>query len=215
MRPSVRFDVFKRDGFTCAYCGRKPPEVTLEVDHIIPRAEGGDDAVDNLTTACMDCNRGKGAGLLDDRAPVDVDLEQRAELIRERERQLRAYHDARREQVDREEAQITAVYEYWFHVWSETSVPHYYVPNDGTLRRYVNSLGPDEVMRCMDIARRKFYRLNTKPVRYLVGILKHREAEVEGRLTNCTICDKWNITDKPLEPGERWSHNACREEANA
>jgi 5-methylcytosine-specific restriction endonuclease McrA len=39
--PKVRFEVFKRDNFTCRYCGRKTPEVVLEVDHVVPVAEDG------------------------------------------------------------------------------------------------------------------------------------------------------------------------------
>lgn len=35
---TVRFEVFKRDSFTCQYCGRKAPEAVLNVDHIKPVA---------------------------------------------------------------------------------------------------------------------------------------------------------------------------------
>lgn len=56
----VRFDVFKRDGFTCQYCGRKPPEVVLHVDHIEPRSAGGPDSYGNFVTSCSTCNLGKG-----------------------------------------------------------------------------------------------------------------------------------------------------------
>ena len=61
MKKTLRFEIFKRDNFTCVYCGKKPPEVILEVDHIIPRKEGGDDDPSNLATSCFSCNRGKGA----------------------------------------------------------------------------------------------------------------------------------------------------------
>lgn len=57
----LRFEVFKRDRFTCQYCGRTPPDVLLHVDHIVPRAEGGPDDPENLRTACQDCNLGKAA----------------------------------------------------------------------------------------------------------------------------------------------------------
>lgn len=56
----LRFEVFKRDGFTCQYCGAKPPDTVLEVDHVHPRSLGGLDTLDNLKTACWNCNRGKG-----------------------------------------------------------------------------------------------------------------------------------------------------------
>ncbi len=56
---STRFEVFKRDKFTCQYCGKKPPDVTLEVDHIIATSKGGKTTLGNLKTSCFDCNRGK------------------------------------------------------------------------------------------------------------------------------------------------------------
>jgi hypothetical protein len=56
---SKRFAVLMRDDFTCQYCGRSAPEVELQVDHRTPVSRGGSDAVDNLTTACADCNLGK------------------------------------------------------------------------------------------------------------------------------------------------------------
>jgi 5-methylcytosine-specific restriction endonuclease McrA len=40
--------------------------VVLEVDHVVPRAEGGSDDTMNLVTSCFDCNRGKGAVPLTD-----------------------------------------------------------------------------------------------------------------------------------------------------
>ena len=37
----IRFEVFKRDSFTCQYCGRMAPYIVLEVDHINAVANGG------------------------------------------------------------------------------------------------------------------------------------------------------------------------------
>jgi hypothetical protein len=65
----VRFEVFKRDGFACRYCGRKAPDVALEVDHIRPRSKGGDDGMRNLRTACYDCNAGKSNVPLESYSP--------------------------------------------------------------------------------------------------------------------------------------------------
>lgn len=55
----MRFAVLFRDGFTCQYCGRKPPEVSLHVDHRNPYSLGGEHAMENLLTACSECNLGK------------------------------------------------------------------------------------------------------------------------------------------------------------
>ena len=57
--------MFKRDHFTCVYCGRSAPEVVLHVDHVLPVAEGGTNDIGNLVTACADCNLGKGASIID------------------------------------------------------------------------------------------------------------------------------------------------------
>lgn len=58
--PSLRFTILSRDKFTCQYCGRKAPEVELVVDHITPYSKGGRCVESNLTTACVECNAGKG-----------------------------------------------------------------------------------------------------------------------------------------------------------
>lgn len=55
----VRFQVLVRDNYTCRYCGAHPPDTVLEIDHVIPRCKGGTNAMDNLATACWNCNRGK------------------------------------------------------------------------------------------------------------------------------------------------------------
>ena len=62
----MRFRVLSRDKFRCRYCGAssEDEDVRLHVDHIHPRSRGGTHDLDNLVTACADCNIGKGARLL-------------------------------------------------------------------------------------------------------------------------------------------------------
>jgi 5-methylcytosine-specific restriction endonuclease McrA len=43
---------------TCVYCGKK--ETALHIEHLVPKARGGSDRVDNLTLACQSCNQRKG-----------------------------------------------------------------------------------------------------------------------------------------------------------
>lgn len=81
----LRFEVFKRDSFTCQYCGSKAPDVVLNVDHIRPVADGGTGDVLNLVTACFSCNSGKGARTLDDRSVVERQRSQIEELQERRE----------------------------------------------------------------------------------------------------------------------------------
>lgn len=67
----LRFEIKKRDGFACVYCGYSKAigqadgtwgaTNWLEIDHIKAKAEGGGDHPGNLATACQRCNGGKGA----------------------------------------------------------------------------------------------------------------------------------------------------------
>ena len=60
--PKKRFTVLERDRFTCRYCGRRPPEVVLHIDHVRSRKNGGGNSLENLAASCDDCNLGKGSG---------------------------------------------------------------------------------------------------------------------------------------------------------
>lgn len=87
IKKSVRFEVFKRDGFKCQYCGAAAPEAILEVDHINPVSKGGDNDIMNLITACKPCNSGKSDRELSDDSAIQ---KQRAMLddLNERREQL-------------------------------------------------------------------------------------------------------------------------------
>lgn len=52
--PKLRMQVFKRDDFTCVYCGQRGGE--LNADHVVPHSRGGMTLLDNLVTACRECN---------------------------------------------------------------------------------------------------------------------------------------------------------------
>jgi len=56
-----RFEILKRDSYTCQICGRsaEADKVKLHVDHKIPRVKGGSNEDDNLWSLCEDCNLGK------------------------------------------------------------------------------------------------------------------------------------------------------------
>lgn len=53
-----RENVFKRDNYTCVYCGSENRK-TLTIDHVIPQCRGGKDTWENLVTACFKCNQEK------------------------------------------------------------------------------------------------------------------------------------------------------------
>lgn len=81
----VRFEVFKRDNFSCQYCGAQSPDVVLHIDHINPVAGGGDNDIMNLVTSCLPCNLGKGARSLDDKTAIAKQRKQLQELNARRE----------------------------------------------------------------------------------------------------------------------------------
>ena len=83
-----RFSVFKRDDFTCQYCGSHPPNVVLHVDHIHPVSKGGTNEEENLITSCFSCNNGKGAETLDV-APIST--EKKIEIQKEKLDQYEGY----------------------------------------------------------------------------------------------------------------------------
>ncbi len=63
-RNSVTFsrrNVFKRDRFTCQYCGCQPGSEELTIDHVQPRSFGGETSWENCVLACVDCNSRKAA----------------------------------------------------------------------------------------------------------------------------------------------------------
>ena len=66
-RKSLAFskkNVFRRDNYTCQYCGRMGSDLTI--DHIIPRSLGGKTSWDNVVVACQACNVRKGNRRLDE-----------------------------------------------------------------------------------------------------------------------------------------------------
>lgn len=83
----VRFEVFKRDLFTCQYCGRSAPEVILNADHIKPVFTGGKTEIMNLITSCFDCNSGKGKRELSDQT-VLIKQKKQVEELEERRQQI-------------------------------------------------------------------------------------------------------------------------------
>lgn len=108
----TRFEIFKRDGFTCQYCGRRSPDVVLEVDHIDPRCLGGSDDPVNLITSCWECNRGKAgvplAQVMTGEDPHDAAIE-----TLERQRQVEEYNRVMEDDRNERERQAWTLIQYW------------------------------------------------------------------------------------------------------
>lgn len=60
IKPSLRFEILRRDNYRCQMCGVTAKDgATLEIDHITPVSKGGTNDADNLQVLCRDCNAGK------------------------------------------------------------------------------------------------------------------------------------------------------------
>lgn len=65
LKTDLRFKILERDQYTCQTCGSKAPDVTLEIDHILPVSKGGTDTEENLRVLCQVCNNGRSNEYLD------------------------------------------------------------------------------------------------------------------------------------------------------
>jgi 5-methylcytosine-specific restriction endonuclease McrA len=85
-----RRNVFKRDHWTCQYCGVQPGGAELTIDHVVPRAQGGASTWENCVLACIDCNKRKA-----DRTPRQAGMTLRRMPVRPAWKPLYA-HDSLR-----------------------------------------------------------------------------------------------------------------------
>lgn len=141
----TRFDVFKRDQFTCQYCGQTPPKVILEIDHIRPVSQGGDDSKDNLITACFDCNRGKGAEAL---TAIPQTILEKAEVLAEKEEQIKAFEKLQKAKRRRIERSIDAVEKIFCDVFNQVFSDHF----RRSVGHFIDQLGEEKTCWAMDRA---------------------------------------------------------------
>lgn len=160
----IRFDVFKRDGFKCAYCGQTPPLVTLEVDHINPKSTGGQDDINNLITACFDCNRGKRDDPL---GKIPLRLEENLEILKEKEAQLAAYNKVMKSiknRIDKNAKEVESVFSEHF------SDRGFTTPFCRSVKTFLKSLPLETVKEAMEIACSTLHSNPTNALKYFCGI---------------------------------------------
>jgi len=194
----IRFEVFKRDSFTCQYCGRMAPDVVLEIDHINPVANGGDNDILNLLTSCKECNAGKGARELSDKQAVKQQQKQLADLNEKRsqlemmiewKKQLHALED---QEVNIIEELFTEETGYEFNEKGVSTIKKLVKKfgvsliidaTKSSLDQYYRSDDPNSVGKCFDYISKVAYgmqRDKTDPyyrqTNYIHGILRNRMA---------------------------------------
>jgi len=85
-----RRNIYKRDRYTCQYCGAQPGTEELTLDHVIPRSQGGISTWENCVLACVGCNKRKA-----DRTPEQAGMPLRKKPVRPMWRPLYATRDVR------------------------------------------------------------------------------------------------------------------------
>ena len=163
----LRFDVFKRDEFVCQYCGGHPPKVILEVDHIKPIKSGGKNNIDNLITACFDCNRGKSCI---DLSTIPDTLKTKASRIKEKEDQYCEYiklMDEINERIQRDAERINDIYNSYYKKYVFTDEFMH------SVRTFISKLGyyevEDAIHKACSITREQRDASN-QAIKYFCGI---------------------------------------------
>lgn len=149
----IRFEVFKRDSFTCQYCGQMAPDVILEVDHINPVVNGGDNKLINLVTSCFDCNRGKGKRALTDKEEIKKQQDQLKEL-NEKRKQLEMLLQWRDELSKFDDEKVSKI---------ETkfkSMTDYYLNDKGRelAKKWIKEFGLIEILDCLEISVNQYFK---------------------------------------------------------
>ncbi len=154
----VRFEVFKRDRFTCQYCGRKAPDILLQLDHIEPVAKGGTDDIINLVTSCFDCNMGKRDKKLDDNSEIEKQRKQ-LELLEERREQIELMLEWRKSLSTLHDKTVDIVKEY-----AEKKICPFTINDNGKnkLVNLVRRFEVDEILGAIDISASTYLKCSDK-----------------------------------------------------
>lgn len=91
-----RRNIYKRDRYTCQYCGVQPGSEDLTIDHVTPRSQGGQSRWNNCVLACLACNHKKA-----DRTPEQAHMRLRKAPVQPTWNPLYAAYDARIESWSR------------------------------------------------------------------------------------------------------------------
>lgn len=212
----TRFEVLRRDDYTCQYCGAKAPDVTLTIDHVMPQSLGGDDKPGNLLTACKDCNSGKSSitpdsplvqGLSDRAAAYALGMQDKMTRFRADFESLDSYVHAFRKKWDS-----------WTYA-NDTNIP---LPGDYELALF-KWMQIGVPIRALDLAIKK--AMNKSGLRgeygeftYMAGVI-HRmldDREIDLTVTSETVAvyteaehrrEKFALYRKGYQAGKEWARH--------
>lgn len=169
----LRFDVFKRDGFKCQYCGTTPEKEVLQVDHIIPVAEGGENDLDNLITSCQPCNLGKGARSL---SIIPESLKEKSEKIAEQEEQIIGYQKTIMEARQRKINSAWQIAE----ILDSNASEGYPKNNFNSILYFMNQLSYEDVIEAADIASSQNFFQKNRVFKYFCGVCNRKIRDLRG-----------------------------------
>lgn len=152
----LRFEVFKRDSFTCQYCGKKAPDVVLHIDHIDPVSNGGRSEILNLITSCYSCNLGKSNIRLSDNSII-MQQRRQLELLQEKREQFTMMLQWRKSLDNLKQEQINSLIEYL-----EANIPNHYLSETGVsnLKKHLKKHGFEKVLDAINISAEKYLLYN-------------------------------------------------------
>jgi hypothetical protein len=177
---NMRFTVLERDGFMCQYCGKKAPEANIEVDHVTPVSAGGEDIIDNLVAACVECNSGK-AGKVISKPVTNKAIKKRLKHLEERRDILTKCSDCERDIMLQLESSAWKLAKHWAIPRSEL------IQNeDGTvsvatatlshMRGILARVDFATALDCINIALARHRRSHESTAfKYLYGIIRNKE----------------------------------------
>lgn len=169
----LRFEIMKRDGFACRYCGANAVGTVLEVDHVLAVANGGTDEPSNLITACRSCNAGKSDVALETRslepAPTSADA------VREQAEQLQEYMAACKELQKAKAAVAQLVVNHWCDHVDQTGMPRQVY---NSLNYWLEALGLEAVLKAVETTGARGYCRN--PDRYFIAVVRNMRDRAEA-----------------------------------
>ena len=180
----TRFEILKRDGFTCQYCGKKPPVVVLNVDHIIAVSNGGGNEANNLVSACFDCNSGKSDIPI---SSVVQSLNERIKADREKAHQLAQCNEWLSEIKQRKDADFLRVSDALMHACGYKKGERVAAGSWAqTIKCLLKRLPAEQISEAVEIAHERFpfsgvETTNQRSFRYFCGVCWRSVDQNEGK----------------------------------
>ena len=140
----------------------------LEIDHIVPVSQGGDDDLSNLTTSCYECNRGKAAKVLGAAIePHDLDLDYLE--AEQRLAELRQYRQVKKELDELLGETISDLQDFFLQQLSTR-----WVPEPRAFRWLLYYHEPDEIEKAITLADgQSKFNSSSQKWRYACAILRN------------------------------------------